>query len=419
MKTKSFTFALTNIINNQNINIMKKVLLFAAALCFMISAQAQIKTNESTENQLKSRVKRVEQLNRGTEVYTQKIDSMIMESTMTSVYFQYDERYNISKVEMSLLMGMFTTTIDFFYDNQDRCIRRIETSYDGSSEKDEISYTSQGWVSEEVHYEYEDGVWEEDYKTTYEYDNNGNVKAATELNYRDGAWENDDRVEYTYQNGKLVGNQEFYWSGSLWIENHKTEYQYDNNGDVVEELYYSKDIDTWTYDDKVIYSYDENHNCVKQVEYNFVWDTQDWEIENEVVYSYDLTVSSSVIAGLKYFDGDFITIHNKLMTVEETDYDEGQPDQTIKSVLYYSAATGLGEYNENQLAIWPNPVSETLNLNAEDLQQVEIFSMDGRQVMHFGNGFESINVNALAKGCYLLKATFVDGSKAMQKFVKE
>jgi hypothetical protein len=25
----------------------------------------------------------------------------------------------------------------------------------------------------------------------------------------------------------------------------------------------------------------------------------------------------------------------------------------------------------------------------------------------------------LAKGCYLLKATFVDGSKAMQKFVKE
>jgi hypothetical protein len=87
--------------------------------------------------------------------------------------------------------------------------------------------------------------------------------------------------------------------------------------------------------------------------------------------------------------------------------------------LYYSAATGLGEYNENQLAIWPNPVSETLNLNAEDLQQVEIFSMDGKQVMRLGNGSESINVNALAKGCYLLKATFANGSKAMQKFVKE
>ena len=160
---------------------MKKVLLFAAALCFMISAQAQIGMNKSAENQLKSRVKRVEQLNRGTEAYTQKLDSMIMEMAMTTVYFQYDERYNISRVEMSLLGGMFSTTIDFIYDNQDRCIRRIETSYDGSSEKDEISYTSQGWVSEEVHYEYEDGVWEEDYKTTYEYDSDGNVKAATEM----------------------------------------------------------------------------------------------------------------------------------------------------------------------------------------------------------------------------------------------
>jgi hypothetical protein len=53
------------------------------------------------------------------------------------------------------------------------------------------------------------------------------------------------------------------------------------------------------------------------------------------------------------------------------------------------------------------------------LQQVEIFSMDGKQVMRLGNGSESINVNALAKGCYLLKATFANGSKAMQKFVKE
>lgn len=398
---------------------MKKVLLFAVALCFMISAQAQIKTNESTENQLKSKVKRVEQLNRGTEVYTQKFDSMVMESTMTTVSFQYDDRYNISKVEMSLLMGMFTTTIDFFYDNQDRCIRRIETSYDGSSEKDEISYTSQGWVSEEVHYENEDGVWEEETKTIYEYDNNGNVKAATELYYEDGVWINEERVEYTYQGGKMVSNLEFYWSVNLWVESHKTEYQYDSHGDLAEECYYNKEGDSWTYNDKIVYSYDENHNCVKMVEYDFSWNTQDWEIENETVISYDLTVSSSVIAGLSYLQGDNVSIHNKVLAFEETDYDDGIAEQTLKSVLYYSAATGLGEYNENQLAIWPNPVSETLNLNAEDLQQVEIFSMDGKQVMRLGNGFESINVNALAKGCYLLKATFNDGSKAMQKFVKE
>ena len=398
---------------------MKKVLLFAVALCFMISAQAQIKTNESTENQLKSRVKRVEQFNRGTEAYTQKLDSMVVETTMTTVYFQYDERYNISKIEMSLLMGMFSSTIEYFYDDQNRCVRRIETGSDGSIEKDEFSYNNQGWVSEEVNYDNENGVWEEDTKTTYQYDNNGNILVATDWDYEDGVWVNDEKVEFTYQGGKLVSNLEFYWSVNLWVEDYKTEYLYDNHGDLVEEYYYNKNGDSWTNDDKVIYSYDENHNCVKMVEYDFEWDAQDWMIEEEGVYSYDLTVSSSNVAGLQYFEGDIISIHNKLMAVEQTSYEDGQPEMTTKSVFYYSAATSLNEYNENQLAIWPNPVLETLNLNAEDLQQVEIFSMDGKQVMRLGNGSESINVNALAKGCYLLRATFTDGSQAMQKFVKE
>ena len=60
-----------------------------------------------------------------------------------------------------------------------------------------------------------------------------------------------------------------------------------------------------------------------------------------------------------------------------------------------------------------------MSLNAEGVQQVEIFTIDGRQVMHLEYGFETINVSALAKGCYLLKATLNDGSKAVQKFVKE
>ena len=398
---------------------MKKVLLFAVALCFMISAQAQIKTNESTENQLKSKVKRVEQLNRGTEAYTQKLDSMVMETTMTTVYFQYDERYNISKIEMSLLMGMFSSTIEYFYDDQNRCVRRIETGSDGSIEKDEFSYNNQGWVSEEVNYDNENGVWEEDTKTTYQYDNDGNILVATDWDYEDGVWVNDEKVEFTYQGGKVVKRLEFIWSVNLWIENHLTEYMYDNHGDLVEELYYSKNGEGWTDDDKIVYSYDENHNCVKMVEYDFSWDNQDWEIDNETVITYDLTVLSSAIAGLSYLEGDNVSINNKVMAFEETDYDDGIAQQTLKTVMYYSAATSLSEYNENLLAIWPNPVSETLNLNAEDLQQVEIFSMDGKQVMRLGNGSESINVNALAKGCYLLKATFTDGSQAMQKFVKE
>ena len=87
--------------------------------------------------------------------------------------------------------------------------------------------------------------------------------------------------------------------------------------------------------------------------------------------------------------------------------------------FHYSSTIGLNESVGSKLVLWPNPTTGSLSLNGDGLQQVEIFSMDGKQVVHLENGFESINVNALAKGCYVLKATFNDGSKAMQKFVKE
>ena len=87
--------------------------------------------------------------------------------------------------------------------------------------------------------------------------------------------------------------------------------------------------------------------------------------------------------------------------------------------MYYSEITGIGENDEISLAIWPNPTTESLNLNADGLKQVDILTVDGKQVMHLENGFETVDVSVLAKGCYLLNATFTNGSKAVRKFVKE
>ena len=133
--------------------------------------------------------------------------------------------------------------------------------------------------------------------------------------------------------------------------------------------------------------------------------------------TYDLTSDANAIAGLQLIweelKEEFLieTIHNKLEQIVM--YGDYAVD------FHYSSTIGLNESVGSKLAIWPNPTTGSLSLNGDGLQQVEIFSMDGRQVMHFGNGIKSINVNTLAHGCYLLKATFLDGSKAMQKFVKE
>ena len=396
---------------------MKKVLLFAAAMCFMISAQAQTETNKSAENQMKSRIKTVEQLNRGTAVYTQKLDSIIMSYQMLSIpiVFEYDNQFNTKKVVMS---GFGLSTImEHSYDSQNRRISTVNTYEDGSKDKVEYTYNNQSLVEKATQYEFEEGVWVEDGLNVFEYDANGNMVLVTVFDREDNVWEKDEKTEFTYQNGKLVSEMQYDWLLGEWVEDQSIEYNYDAQGDLVESIEFDLVDLAWLKDNRMEYTYDANHNCTSQAEYDFNNILGDWEIENKMTLTYDLSVPSNTIAGLDFFDDAAITMNNKPLTIEETTYDDEMA--SIFYTLYYSETTGIGEHNGSQIALWPNPASETLSLNAKGLQQVEIFSMDGRQVMHLESGIETIDVSALAKGCYLLNATFADGSKAVRKFVKE
>ena len=403
---------------------MKKVLLFAVALCFMISAQAQTKTRESANNQLRAKIKMVEQLNRQTDVYTQKLDSIVAAGGLLVQKYEYDNQFRIKKVSVSM-MGLSAYS-ELFYDNQDHLTQVVSYYYDGGQDKVEYSYNAQGWLIEAIEYEYEDGVWTNDDKTIYQYDTQGNLTSAMEYRYDDynEQWVKNWLLEYTYTQGKIATIIESWWSEyeNNWIASHKDDYSYDADGNCIEIVCSSKGENAWVPDDKDVYQYDDHNNCILYSEYEA--DDASWVLVNTAEYTYDLSVLAENIAGFgtnPLGDDLFSAVEglfckNKLTAIKTTDIED---NQVVYINLYYSNCTGLGENGETLLSIWPNPATETLNLNAEDLQQVEIFSMDGKQVMHVENGLETIHVDALAKGCYLLKATFADGSKATLKFVKK
>lgn len=408
---------------------MKKVLLFAVALCFMVSAQAQIKTNKSAENPLKT-LKKVEQFNLQTAVYTQKLDSIIFaeDEGLFVERFEYDEHFRVKKA--SLTMGFYSTYTEYFYDDQDRLIREVSYMFGVAQDETEYSYNMQGWLVEAIQYEYEDGDWVYFAKTIYERNTQGALVSYIHFYFDDnsGQWMKVWREDYTYNSqGKLTTIILSSWSEvySEWHVDSKEEYSYDSNGNCIKMLSSIMMEDTWVPSDKNEYEYDDNNNCILCDEYEYEEGT--WVIANSSEYSYDLSVLVENIAGFGtnsvgvtgddlFSTVDGLFCQNKLTSIETTDWEELQ---TFQINLYYSAATGLGENNEIQLVLWPNPVIESLNLNVEGLQQVEVFSMDGRQVMHIENGFETVNVSTLANGYYLLQATFTDGSKAVQKFVKE
>lgn len=413
---------------------MKRVLFFAAAICIMLSAQAQTKHGKSSDSLLKSSIQRVEMLNRQENTFTQQLDSMVSVDMMTSYIFQYDERYNIAHLTGT---GLFNMNEDFYYDDQNRVVRFIVSYFGMYYSQTEFTYNSQGWVTEELVYDYDDNVWVYDYKIVYSYDNDGNLLLAQTYEYQpySEVWKYNEKVEHTYTNGHLTLSTQYEWNDNTesWDYDYKTEYNYNSDGYISEQFDYSFGWDSWIHEGRTTYTYDNNFNCEYQIEYEYDYDSQnqsyEWVADDQIQFFYDLNVPSNTVAGLWFFEEKFANVdfvsggitklNNKLLRVEETTFDYGKTNRTLVTEFYYSSVTAVNETHEMSLILWPNPTTESLSLNAEGLRQVEIFSLDGRLVMSLNKGIESIDVTSLAQGAYLLKATREDGSQVMKKFVKE
>ena len=221
------------------------------------------------------------------------------------------------------------------------------------------------------------------------------------------------RNDYTYNAQNLCTETlASNWEGE-WVESYKCEYEYDAAGNRLsstESTHY--DMEDWKFTTRIEYTYDTHNNCTDKATYSYV--EEDWVLEYTMFYTYDRSVPVENTAGIFMVWEDELPIYNKVLNWQ-VQYD----DVAESTVLYYSGCEGVGETTESLLSVWPNPASETLNFNAEGLQQVEIFTLEGRLVATANNSFGTIAIGHLAKGCYLLRATFEDGREAMRKFVKE
>lgn len=373
---------------------MRKMVLTVVALCCMMSAGAQ--SNIAL-----------------------KLDSLFYNNGSTIVQFNYNPHYDYSSV-VTLFYGTLLSTMTYEYDAQNRLIRATNIE-PGSDYKIEYAYNEQGWVSEEIHY---DRVtqWTPSVKTLYEYDNNGNILKATDQLYIEEEFlVNNYLSEYRYVNGKLAEMVKSYWEAAqnAWALFTKDEYTYDSEGNCTEIQSSFMSTNNWTCHKRVINEYDEQRNCVKQSKYEIGSGTNELDLSAVIECTYDLSVAADIIAGLgEFVQANELSVHNKLLKVEETSYGSYGTHLTTCE-LCYSSCAGVGELPTHPLKVWPNPADEVLNLSADDLRQVEIFGMDGKQVMRFQDGFETLNVSGLAKGNYLLKVTMKDGQVATQKFVKE
>ncbi len=86
-------------------------------------------------------------------------------------------------------------------------------------------------------------------------------------------------------------------------------------------------------------------------------------------------------------------------------------------IVNAGSITAIDDVNTLNIAIYPNPVSNVLNVEGDDIQQVEILDLNGRTVLTT-NQSGAINISNLASGMYLVRAISNEGVRTV-KIVKQ
>lgn len=228
----------------------------------------------------------------------QRMDSMIID--MTSItgsksvgIFEYDNRgNNLSQIqyEVSAEGSLETGKSLYKYDSYRNVIEYESSYYDedmGETVNDEkIQYIYiNNELSEKIEfYDYGDG-WELDYKTEFIYNQDGTIAEELNYSYYD-EWELFSKDVHTYMNGDLTLTESFNYEGDEWIISSKTEYIYDG-GNLIEVSMSDYDGENYEENEVTEYEYDENDRVISVKNYIILEYEGDLTLFSESLYTYD------------------------------------------------------------------------------------------------------------------------------------
>lgn len=95
-------------------------------------------------------------------------------------------------------------------------------------------------------------------------------------------------------------------------------------------------------------------------------------------------------------------------------------DNDVELVAHFSS-TGVGEDAANRMILSPNPASDRVKIECENMRQIEICSLDGRKIAsyHPMNSSYEMDLSSLKSGIYLICVQVKEGLVLTRKMVKE
>lgn len=308
-------------------------------------------------------------------------------------------------------------------------------SYTNSSR--EVQNYNGDKIIEDITYTWDNGAWKNNEKTDFVYAGN-NIATYHSYTWNGVQWIDDDRGTVSYVANKIseITTEEF--ENNIWTLSDKTIYTRNaSTGKIIEIIYQTWDGVRWENDDKIDYTVDTNGNRITEI-YSESLDGITWIENDKLDYTYDKSTLMSKYRNPfnvnAYFNDlgiDDLPYYNKLLSSiasENTSADipsRGAATWEIenRTIYYYSDDTmGLNDLSDsNFITIYPNPVTNTLNIKLKDQIQADasLFDINGRKI--FEQKIQalntSLNIEALNAGIYVLKI-YSDNGFATKRITK-
>ena len=203
----------------------------------------------------------------------------------------------------------------------------------------------------------EGGAWQNEAMEIITLDFDENITEVLYKEWNSGSvnWDDVEKMTYTYEGGVYIEQYHQTWDGAAWKDEHYYTFDYDENGNAKIGLCFVSDGETWVPGDGTI-----------DMAYGFNADTKSFNASEVEMTLVDLT--------------------------------------------------GLNENTQAaSFKVYPVPAENEIQIQAEDFQKAEIYSLTGQKLME--SATEKMNVSSLSQGVYLLKVYGSDGNSATQRVV--
>ena len=93
---------------------------------------------------------------------------------------------------------------------------------------------------------------------------------------------------------------------------------------------------------------------------------------------------------------------------------------TIEDITFATVSLSTKDITQTTIKLSPNPATDHINISSViPIKMVEIFNLLGQNVLSETNVMQSIDINSLAQGAYLINIQLINNVRILKKFLKK